>query len=71
MNVSPDVLRRDTVALIRDIDAQIAEVKKYADSIGAQPSQLRSNDGWAMTPLLQAKATAYNTLVMLQESKKK
>lgn len=70
MNVSPDILRRDTVQLIREIDAQIEEVKKFAVSIGVSPHQVRSSSGgWAMSPLLQAKATAYNTLVMLQAKK--
>jgi len=68
MNVSPNVLRKETVALIRDIDRQIDEVKKVSDNVGIQPEQLRDKDGnWAMTPLLQAKATAYNTLVLLQD----
>lgn len=70
MNVSPDVLRKETVALIRDIEKQIAEIKKVADDIGIHPEQLRDkNSNWVMPPLLQAKAQAYNTLVMLQTKK--
>jgi hypothetical protein len=70
MNVSPDILRRETVRLIREIDLQIEEVKKYAANAGVAPHNLRSTDGnWAMSPLLLAKAQAYNTLVQLQDKK--
>lgn len=71
MNVSPDVLRKETVALIRDIELQIDEVKKIAASLDARPEELRDMNGnWPMSSLLQAKAQAYNTLVMLQTPKK-
>lgn len=67
MNVSPDVLRKETVALIREIDHQITAVKQYADDLGTDAYKLHSGQGqWAMPALLQAKAMAYNTLVMLQ-----
>jgi len=70
MNISQDVLRKDTVALIRQIEAQIDQVVKYANGLGVSPYSLRTSEaGWAMAPLLQAKATAYNTLVLLQEKK--
>lgn len=70
MNVSPDVLRKETVQLIRQIDTQIAAVEKYAERLGTEARDLNSGSGnWAMSPLLVAKATAYNTLVMLQEKK--
>lgn len=67
MNVSPDILRKETVQLIRQIDLQIKEVEKFAAEIGGEPHQLRDREGnWVLPPLLLAKATAYNTLVMLQ-----
>jgi len=70
MNISPDILRRDTVALIKQIDWQIDEVKGQAEVMGIQPYQLRNSDGtWPMVSLLQAKAQAYNTLVLLQQKK--
>ena len=62
MNVSPNVLRKETVALIRDIDKQIDEAKKYAASL-----KVDDHTVWVMPQLLQAKATAYNTLVLLQD----
>lgn len=68
MIINVDSLRKDTVALIREIDAEIEKIKaqeaKEADRLGARrepdPNQLR------LATLLQGKATAYNTLVMLQ-----
>lgn len=67
MNVSPDILRRDTVQLIREIDKQIDEIKDTAKEIAVEPHKLRDgNANWVMPPLLLAKAQAYNTLVMLQ-----
>lgn len=67
MNVSPDILRKETVQLIREIDAQITVVKDVADSAGVAVEKMRDRNGtWVLPPLLLAKAQAYNTLVMLQ-----
>jgi hypothetical protein len=72
MNVSPDILRKETVQLIREIDKQIAAVEEYAENLGTDALHLHSGAGqWAMAPLLLAKATAYNTLVMLNEPSKR
>lgn len=68
MVFNTDSLRKDTVALIRDIDVEIEKIKAQeaneADRLGSRretdPTPLR------LATLLQAKATAYNTLVMLQ-----
>lgn len=39
--------------------------------MGCLPREIRDSDGgWALTPLLQAKAMAYNTIVLLQQGKK-
>lgn len=71
MIINADILRRETMALLRQIDAQIEEVKKEAQSMGVPPSTLRdSSGGWAMSPLLLARAMAYSTLVQLQVPKK-
>lgn len=70
MNVNPDILRRETVALIREIDKQIEVVKEVADSAGVEVEKMRDRNGtWMMPPLLLAKAQAYNTLVLLQAKK--
>lgn len=67
MIYSADGLRKDTVALIKSIDAQIAEIEKIAKGQGVEPQVVMDGHGnWPMIPLLSAKATAYNTLVMLQ-----
>lgn len=63
-----DQLRKDTVALITQIDAEIDAIKKQeaneADRLGVPRNQADPKERLAI--LLNAKATAYNTLVMLQ-----
>lgn len=59
MIVSPDSLRKDTVALIKEIDIQIEWSHK---------KRSETSEG-ALASLLNAKATAYNTLVLLQTRK--
>lgn len=70
MIITPDILRRDTLALLKQIDLQIIQVQRQATQMGIEPHQLRQSDGsWSMTPLLLAKAQAYSTLVLLQTQK--
>jgi len=70
MIITQDILRRDTVKLLKQIDQQIDEVNRHAAQIGIEGYQLReSSGGWVMTPLLLAKAQAYATLVQLQSSR--
>jgi hypothetical protein len=67
MIINPDILRRDTVELLKSIEAQINQVKKEARQTGISPEEMRdANRNWVMSPLLLAKAQAYATLVMLQ-----
>lgn len=67
MIINPDILRRDTVQLITQIDAQINEVKAEAQQLDIPPEKLRdANGNWVMSPLLLAKTMAYATLVQLQ-----
>jgi hypothetical protein len=67
MIYSVNELRKETVSLIKRIDMQISEIEKLAKELKVDPHVLRHSDGtWPMAPLLAAKATAYNTLVMLQ-----
>jgi hypothetical protein len=54
MIINDDILRRDTVQLLKKIETQI-------DKAEAQDNQLE------LSFLLAAKATAYNTLVVLQK----
>lgn len=66
MRVNVDILRRDTVQLLRDIDAQINEIKAEADKLGIPARKLRdANNNWVMSPLLLAKVQALSTLVEL------
>lgn len=67
MIYSVNQLRADTVGLITTIDKQIAAVEARAKEVGVEPHLMEDSSGhWPLIPLLAAKATAYNTLVMLQ-----
>lgn len=68
MIINDDILRRDTIQLLKQIDMQIQEVEREAKRMGIQSYQLRdSNGNWAMSPLLAAKAQAYSSLIQLQK----
>lgn len=67
MNISKDALRKETVAVLKQIDLQIAQIQSVAAARNIEPTQLRDERGnWPMIPLLQARALALNTLVLLQ-----
>ena len=69
MIINADILRRDTVSLLREIDKQIDAVKTEAVRMGIPPEKMRDSSGnWVMSPLLLAKTQAYSTLVTLQSS---
>lgn len=72
MIVSPDILRKETISLMSQIDAQIYEVKKEADRKNIPPEQLRDEHGnWVMIPLLAAKVNAISTLAQLNQPRPK
>ena len=67
MLINDDILRRDTIQLLRQIDQQIEEVKRHASQAGIETHKLRdANGNWVMIPLLLAKTQAYAMLVQLQ-----
>ena len=67
MLINDDILRRDTIQLIRQIDQQIEEVNRHAAQAGIEGYKLRdANGNWVMSPLLLAKTQAYASLVQLQ-----
>lgn len=69
MIIQPDALRKDLVALIKLVDAQIEEVERTAKAQGVDKTVVRDGHGnLVLTPLLLAKAQAYNSLVLLQAS---
>lgn len=69
MIVSVEALRKDTVDLIKKIDSEIQDIESFrkneGDRLGAQ---MRGAEevSFRLATLMNAKATAYNTLVMLQ-----
>lgn len=70
MIINDDILRRDTIYLLKAIETQIAQVKHEATRMGIEAHQMReSNGGWSLTPLLLAKAQAHSTLVLLHTNK--
>lgn len=71
MNVSTNELRKQTVAILRQVDAAIESVTAEALSHGIEPTDLRDSRGdWVILPLLTAKAQCLNTLVLLNEPRK-
>jgi hypothetical protein len=69
MVINDDILRRDTILLLKQIDLQINELLIRAEEAGHKGYTLRdANGNWPMIPLLLAKTQAYATLVQLQKS---
>lgn len=67
MIINDDILRRDSIQLLRQIDKQIEEVNKEAKRLGVESHQLRdANGNWVMNSLLLAKVQAYSMLIVLQ-----
>lgn len=67
MIINKDSLRRDVIAIIKQIDAQLDEVKEEASRMGIPPQKMRDTNGnFVMSPLLLAKAQAYGSLIQLQ-----
>lgn len=68
MNVSPNELRRETVAVLHQVNKQIGEVELRAQQRGVEPSELVDERGaFHMPPLLLAKSTCLLTLTQLNE----
>jgi hypothetical protein len=69
MIVSSDILRKELLGLMAQVDAQIREIEKTAETKGVKPEQIRDAVGnWSMIPLLSAKITALSTLVQLNQN---
>lgn len=68
MIINDDILRRDTIKLIKQVDQQIAVVNQRAAELGIEGFQLRDQNGnWPMVALLLAKVQAHAALVQLQK----
>lgn len=71
MIVSQDVLRKELVSLLKQIDIQVVEIKKEADRHNIRPEQLRDNNGnWVLIPLLTAQVSAISTLAQLNHNER-
>lgn len=72
MDVSPNALRKDTAATLRQIEASIAVITREAEANGIAATSLRYMDGtWPMIPLLLAKSQCLATLTALNEQGKR
>ncbi len=72
MIVSPDILRKELVSLLAQIDLQITEIKATAVEEGIRGEYLRDKNGnWPMIPLLSAKVQALSTLAQLNQYQNK
>ena len=70
MIINNDILRRDTIQLMKQIEVQIKEVNEWAAELGCEGYQLRDTNGnYPMIPLLLAKTQAYAMLIQLQTTK--
>lgn len=68
MIINADILRRDTLAQLKSIDAMIDDLTRRAGKLGVTPETMRdANGGYFMAPLMLAKVTAYSTLANLQQ----
>jgi len=67
MIINDDILRRETLQLLKQIDMQIKVVEAEARRMGIEAVNLRDSQGnWVMSPLLLAKVQAYSMLIQLQ-----
>lgn len=68
MDISPNALRKEAAATLRQVEATIGSVTREAHANGIEPTSLKYTDGtWPMIPLLLAKAQCIQTLTMLNE----
>lgn len=66
MMTSPDMLRKDTVHTLGQINKAIENLEGEAQNLGMEAHQLRdANNAQPLAPLLLAKVMAINTLVEL------
>lgn len=66
MNVSPNELRKETVGVLNQVNAQIQEIEKVAEIKGVSPHHMVDQYGaYLLSPLLVAKAQCLNTLTLL------
>lgn len=66
-DVSPNTLRKETIAVVKSIDAVVENIEEVARERGCAPEELRDMNGnWILSPLLVARAQCINTLTLLR-----
>ncbi len=72
MIISPDILRKEMVLLLNQINEMIEEVQREAKQLDILPHQMRDYyGGWVLIPLLAAKVSAISTLAQLNEPRER
>lgn len=71
MDVSANVLRKETIATLKSIEAVIEAIEQeQGKSYSCTPEELKDHQGNSvLAPLLLGKAQCLNTLVLLRENK--
>ena len=68
MDISPNVLRQETVDTLKRINNQMKEMAVRSADMGIPVENLQDHSGnFVLTPLLLAKAQCLNTLVLLRD----
>lgn len=72
MQIRPLVLRREIMDCLNEVQKSIDEVVREARNKGTEPHILRSaSGGWALPPLLVAKAQLLAALVSINDRENK
>ena len=72
MNVSPNELRKQTVTTLKQVDDTLESILEAATLAGIDPAKYVDQRGtYILPPLLLAKAQCLNTLVLLNEPRKR
>lgn len=67
MEISKDILRKEMISLLTEIDLQMGELERIAERRGVIPQHIRDDNGsWPMIALLAAKVQAVSTLAQLR-----
>lgn len=69
MITSPDLLRKETVACLTQINKVIEEIEEEAKRVGLPPHKMRdSSNNFVLAPMLLAKVMAIHTLTDLNSN---
>lgn len=71
MEVSPNVLRRETLQLLNRVNAEIAKFEEESEKLSLSPFQVQDPYGNVLyASLVTSKIMALNTLALLNENRR-